>query len=1357
MTLRRSNGSERDVALCAPEGTRWGELAAAVARAMGDGAPPGWVDARPLTDGARLGRLGLVDGAVLSTVPSPDPARPAGLRLEIVGGSGAGRRLSSSRTAISVGRGPANTLVLDDPRVSRLHAVVALDGVRATVYDLGSTHGCTIDAQPVTGPAHLGPGALLRVGDTFLALSGASGSVASAEPEGAARTVAVPARPPASTPEPVIELPAPPEGRGNSTTLWLGTLLPAVSGLAVALVWHSPAMLLLAGLTPLAVLLGAVVERRRRGDLTRRSELAHATAAAAAHRRLADAARRETIARRRTSPDPAALARLASAGSGRLWQRRGHDPDLLEVRLGLALLPSRLRIRTGAGSLEPVDLPEVPFTVDLRQGALGIAAPAATRTAVAAWVVGQLAVLASPRQVEFAFLLADGGQWRWARWLPHVGSRVAVTPAAAAAAAHDIAALIRSRCAARSPARPWVGAWLVVIVEGGAGLTAALADCLELGPGVGVSAVCLADRESALPAGCRQLAASGGEFGARLTVGSTEVIADLVRSRWCDTLARKLAPYRAAVARRDAVLPPGCRLLDLLGLATPTSAEIGRRWARRTGVRVPLGMNAHGVEHLDLDRDGPHLLVAGTTGSGKSELLLALVAALAATRPPSDVTFLLVDYKGGAAFAGCAELPHTLGVVTDLDDALTRRVLTSLDSEIRRRERLLAAVDARDLAAYRAAGEALPRLIIVVDEFATLADEVRGFVPGLVSIAQRGRSLGMHLVLATQRPAGVVTRDIRANTGTRIALRTTSAADSLDVVDTDLAARLDARRPGRAVLRTGATTRLFQAARVTGAAPLEDPASPVRVLPLDAWRRPVPATGPCESTDTAIDEDQRPSDLECLVAAIRAAGQGLPAARRPWLPALPSHLAAEELPPEPTPGAVPVGLLDLPAEQRQPVLTVDLARGGVVLVAGRARSGRTTALETLARAGAARMGPSRLHIHAVALAGVALSGLRELPHAGTVVTPRDDPELIGRLVNRLAGEVIRRRSGGAARAHLLLLVDGWDALVDLCEHYDRGRTIDVLYSLMRDAPQAATTVAVSGSRSVLSPRLTALADSRLVLALHDASEYPLVGVDARDAPALSVPGRGLRAGDGVHLQFALPPRGGRAWPAPDPTPLCLRALPLDVSLADVAGAPGRTVLAVGGDTAESIAVDLRSGAGQLLVTGPPRSGRTTVLRCVLAQHDADELTVAAPVRSPLAAAAQRRRIPVVTPGGPPPARWSAIVLVDDADTFLGTETGDALAARSERDCADAVTVAAVRSDAAAGSFRGLVAAMRRSGAGLLLQPGAGDGELLGVALPRIPATTVPGRGVLVPDPAWRLYPVADSETSAALPVQAVRP
>ncbi len=257
---------------------------------------------------------------------------------------------------------------------------------------------------------------------------------------------------------------------------------------------------------------------------------------------------------------------------------------------------------------------------------------------------------------------------------------------------------------------------------------------------------------------------------------------------------------------------------------------------------VVVGASVDGVVELDLDRDGPHALIAGTTGSGKSELLRTIVVGLAAAVSPAHLQFVLVDYKGGATFDGCRTLPHTVGLVTDLEGGLAERALVSLEAELTRRERLFRDAGAADLREYRTRGRPpLSRLVVMIDEFATMAQDVPGFLPALVGIAQRGRSLGVHLVLATQRPAGVVNDDIRANTNLRLALRVNDRADGIDVVGDDLPATFPRQRPGRCAVRLGHDELVvFQAASTAGPPPTGRRILSVRRWPPTQFGPPAP-------------------------------------------------------------------------------------------------------------------------------------------------------------------------------------------------------------------------------------------------------------------------------------------------------------------------------------------------------------------------------------------------------------------------------------------------------------------------------------------------------------------------------------
>ncbi|WP_269420071.1 FtsK/SpoIIIE domain-containing protein, partial [Actinomyces polynesiensis] len=232
----------------------------------------------------------------------------------------------------------------------------------------------------------------------------------------------------------------------------------------------------------------------------------------------------------------------------------------------------------------------------------------------------------------------------------------------------------------------------------------------------------------------------------------------------------------------------------------------GSRGGDPTGLPAVIGVGTWGHHVIDLVRDGPHALLAGTTGAGKSEALATWLVSLALGHPPERLRLVLIDYKGGAALGPFAALPHTEAVLTDLDPAATDRALRGLSSLLRHRERQLAEMGLPDLQRWEAAhasGRAPappPRVVVVVDEFRVLADSHPSTLDSLVRLSAQGRSLGLHLVAATQRPAGALTPAMRANIEIRLALRCAEEADSLDVLGSPAAARLP-RVPGRALLR----------------------------------------------------------------------------------------------------------------------------------------------------------------------------------------------------------------------------------------------------------------------------------------------------------------------------------------------------------------------------------------------------------------------------------------------------------------------------------------------------------------------------------------------------------------------------
>ncbi|MBW8767605.1 MAG: hypothetical protein JF630_15750, partial [Geodermatophilales bacterium] len=377
--------------------------------------------------------------------------------------------------------------------------------------------------------------------------------------------------------------------------------------------------------------------------------------------------------------------------------------------------------------------------------------------------------------------------------------------------------------------------------------------------------------------------------------------------------------------------------------------------------------------------------------------------------------------------------------------------LRSLAAELTHREAVLAAHGVAEIADLPPDAD-MARLVIVVDEFATLAEELPSFVPGLVAIAQRGRSLGVHLVLATQRPAGVVSPEIRANCTLRICLRTTDEADSRDVLGTPQAAHLPVDLPGRAYLRSGSgTPTALQVASVATPGACEDDGGPD--VDVRRWSWPVARVAPAERR--AGDGD---SDLARVARGLRrhADRSGSTPPRRPWLPPLPERIMAESLAP-----AVPadrvatrlrIGLVDRPDRQAREPLELDLADAGTWLVVGGPRSGRTPVLRTVLGEAVHRLGPDELHVHVLTSGGGLLAAeASALPHTGTVVSG-DDALRAVRLVDRLAAEVAARRARGEATGgpRILLLIDGVEPIGALLDEADPSRGSAHLLRLLRD-------------------------------------------------------------------------------------------------------------------------------------------------------------------------------------------------------------------------------------------------------------------------------------------------------------------
>lgn len=1373
------------------------------------------VDGRPVPDSSVLGAPPLLEGAALTARHPQDAAArmPLGtaalLELHVACGPGAGRRLPLRRGEHVVGRGPVCSIRLDDPGISRVHAVIVVDDDGVRITDLAPSNASTVDGEVVPASGRrLEVGARVRLASTTLVLRVPTSTPAASVV--AAGVVRLHRRPRfvSAAPLVTIEVPTEPEAPERSRIPLLASLAPLVISAVLAVVLRSPAMLLFALMSPV-LLLGQWWGDRRHGRSSHRRRLAdHRSAVAEAHHRLAVAIDDEERGRRDQQPDLAEVAAVVELRDGRIWERSDGDPDDLVVRLGTANLTSRVEV-TGAPTSDPPWCRDVPVTADLKGGVIGVAGPRARVLAMAGGVLVQVCAWHSPRRVRLVVLTTSSdapSDWGWASRVPHCRgegqsiARVAQSCDSGALALRlgELADLVRTRQAtSRSTSHPVVNPAVIVVLDGARALRTepGLTELLRSGPTVGVHFICIDESAANLPGETRtQIELSDTRSHGRLTSPDLRIdafVPDLPALGWLERMARSLAPLEDATpTTEDTALP------ELLGFGE-LAADVGldpfraegllTSWSTSGPPRAVIGMTREGPLTIDLVRDGPHVLVGGTTGSGKSELLQTLVTGLAVASRPDDLSFVLVDYKGGSAFTDCADLPHVTGLVTDLDEELTARALTSLGAELRRRERLLAGAGCKDLDDLHrrrhsdAALPALGRLVIVVDEFKVLADELPDFVSGLVRLAAVGRSLGVHLVLATQRPGGIVSADMRANVSLRIALRVRDRSDSEDVLEGPQAASIAERNPGRAFVRT-ADQRLVevQVAHVGTTVPDRSPSRSVAgshpgraqrglsVWPL-TWRELArPAPRPLR------DDGGSRTELSVVVEAARAAADalGVRPAPPPWLPPLPHHLSLAGLSDEDR--GVPIGLCDVPDEQRQSVVTWDPDTDGHLGIAGGPRTGRSSTVSAIVLGLCEWYSPTALHVHVLQGRGGSLDDLSALPHVGSV-TGADNPALAARVVHRLVdvvraatgtGEHVGARTTPRLAPHTVVVVDGWEGLEESLGEVEHGAAVDALLRLARDGMAQGVRLVVTGGRAISSGRLSGLLARRLILSMPDPLDLTLAGVDARAAHTRLGPGRAHALPEGHLVQLAHPgecpgtgdcPTGTaqsaavRAAAAlaaqrfPDDMatgmPWTVRPLPAVVTPADLGSpCPGELSMGLGGDAASPMTIDLDVDARRWLVAGPPRSGRSTALALVARQLACSGRPVAVMTT---------RRSPLTGLNGIPGLRQLGAgdvdafvalrrehldlnIIVDDAEGLSGTPMEAALLeAATLVDSAGGVIVAAADLQRAIGLFRGLVPEVARDGCGVLLSPGsAGDGDLLRARV-EVPRERRPGLGVLV--------------------------
>jgi S-DNA-T family DNA segregation ATPase FtsK/SpoIIIE len=1107
-------------------------------------------------------------------------------------------------------------------------------------------------------------------------------------------------RPPRSFPPAIprasIVIATPPELQRKGVGGFLQIVLPVLGTLGIlafALVMPNKVFLIIGavfvGLAVISVM-GTYWVQRRTGKISARTERrlyrAHLTQREAD---LQGVVRRQREVDERLYPDPMRLAGVVSHRRG-LWERRPTDEDFLAFRLGRAAIPLACPVELKLSDnpmtefspellAEAQDLiaryrvvDELGVVTTLRQASVvTLSGPRERIINLARAILAQAAVFRAPADLRImaSFAPEREADWSWLKWAPHVRSGRARESERALAApslllARDVDALnelleyhvqprleqlrrIESSSVEGASVQIDAPELLLVLDDFHAGGPVArlplIRELAARGERLKVRTLCLVHDGAAEPpeAALRVVVARDGATTLERTgaegyrVGP--IALDALAATAAETLARALAPLHLEENAGGIDLAADVHLRELL--------------ERPAGLlSAPIGLSEEG-DRLVLDLKqaadggmGPHGLIVGATGSGKSELLRTIVTSLALSHRPDELSFVFVDFKGGAAFAELAGLPHSAGMITNLqhDLSLVDRMHAALFGEQQRRQAMLrAAGNLDDISAYRAAAqrdrslEPMPHLMVIVDEFGELLANRPEFIDLFLAIGRVGRSLGIHLLLSSQRLEEGRLRGLEGHLRYRICLRTYSAQESKTVLGTADAFLLPPF-PGVGYLSVDTDVyQRFKTALVTTPHQHEVD-SDVRLGAFELGAHGARARDP-----EALAGDG-PTDLDVFVAQVRERDGDGDRVHQVWLPPLPARRSlASVLDVDPwwsgrhpaAPGTLRacVGLLDRPSEQRQDPFVLDLhGVGGHLAVVGAPQTGKSTLLRTLLASLLISYDPAHVQVYALDFGGGLLRALHQAPHVGGVCG-KADPERVTATVRQvrtlidereatfrefgidsMAEARARAQDGSLAAEHaadVLLVIDNWGAL--LRDYEELAAELSEIAA--SGLAHGVHLIVTAGRWAEIRPAVREAFGSRLELRLNDPMESDFGRRVAENVP-LESPGRGVTA-DGLHFQIALPRIDGRdevsglgealtdlsallkrRWSGAPAPPI--RVLPEQISLAELPGDGTALVIGLEELTLAAATVDLTGREQHLLVLGEPGSGRTSALRTV---------------------------------------------------------------------------------------------------------------------------------------------------------------
>ena len=894
------------------------------------------------------------------------------------------------------------------------------------------------------------------------------------------------------------------------------------------------------------------------------------------------------------------LRRMAADVNSRIYEKTMFHHDFLMYRTGIGeadpsfpiefsdeefsmdkdeLLAEARKLRSRFTKLE-----EVPVTASLLNGPVGYIGQRKLVIEQLQLLVMQTALFHSYYDVQFiaVFPEEEKSHWDWMRWLPHASVRdinvrgFVYHERSRDQVLNSLLQIIKERKMAfeeranKHEKIYFSPRFVVLITDEKMILDHSVMEFFNENPSeLGVSLVFVQDVMQSLPEHVRTV------IDIRDAASGTIILedGDLVNRAFApdhfpdsfekEDLARSLAALNHLQSLKNSI-PESVTFLEMYEAGRVEDLRVTERWARNETYKtlaVPLGMRGkEDLVQLNLHEKahGPHGLVAGTTGSGKSEIIQSYILSLAVNFHPHETAFLLIDYKGGGMANLFKNLPHLLGAITNLDGAQSMRALASIKAELQRRQRLFGEHDVNHINQYQKlyksgkVSEPMPHLFLISDEFAELKAEQPDFMKELVSTARIGRSLGIHLILATQKPSGVVDDQIWSNSKFKLALKVQNASDSMEVLKTPDAAEITL--PGRAYLQVGNNEiyELFQSAwsgAPYGKTRNDEEAADMTVYAINDLGQYEAISEDLSGLSGKEEVTKSRTELEAVIDYIRQTvrERNIAELPRPWLPPLEERIYLTELHPvsrkaawygPKQPLTVTAGFVDLPERQAQEPLVINLAKDGHLAVISSPGYGKSTFLQTVVMDAARQHNPQRLHVYLMDMGTNGLLPLKELPHTADTFMA-DEEEKLAKLFRRLRNELKDRkrklsqygvanlemfeRASGEELPAILLVIDTADSVH---EAPYRDEFEQVIGQIAREGGSAGIHMVISAGRQN-AIRMQIMANIKHQISLYQIDESePRSIVGRTDLKIEEMPGRGLvKLEQPAAFQTALPVRG----------------------------------------------------------------------------------------------------------------------------------------------------------------------------------------------------------------------------------------